>query len=376
MRRGVGVGGERGATVSGAVSGGSRPMRVLFVPVSGPAGAGEYYESLAVAAGVLGRWPDAMVSFVLSRQARYARSVPFPTTLVEGSPTQANDEVVRAIEKDRPDVVIFASSGRVAQFAAARRAGARVVCMSPRPSARRRSFRLRRMRLIDQHWISEPSFARAPLSGWERLKLALAPGVEVVFLDGLHEPIDERSVARRKRELGLEGAPYLLFCPGGGGLFAGVSAVPVFLAAAREVGERTTGTVLLVTGPNSDLGEEGGGRLRIARALPNGDLMGLIRDATLAVTTGGTLMLQSLMQGAACVAAPIAKDQPRRIAACARRGLVRAARLSRESLVAETLALVSRPERLTALRREVRATDVHNGVDVVVSAITRLLGRG
>lgn len=353
----------------------SRPLRVVFVPVSGPAGAGEYYESLAVAAGVLRRWPDARLSFVLSRQARYARSVPFPTTLVEGSPTHATDEVVRVIEKDRPDVVIFASSGRVAQFAAAQRVGARVVCMSPRSSARRRSFRLRRMRHIDQHWISEPSFARASLTRWERLRLALVPRVEVVFLDGLHEPIVEASVVRRKRELGLEGHEYVVFCPGGGGVFGGVSAVPVFLAAATDVSRQAGETVLLVAGPNSDLSHSGDDRLRITPAVPNGDLMGLLRDATLAVTTGGTLMLQSVMQGTVCVAAPIASDQPQRIAACARRGLVVPARLTRESLAGEVLALLADPDRREAISQEVARAGVRNGVDVAVRALARLLDR-
>jgi hypothetical protein len=235
---------------------------------------------------------------------------------------------------------------------------------------------MRRMRLIDQHWISEPSFARKPLTRWEQLKLALVPGVEVVFLDGLHEPIDERAVARRKVQLGLEESQYVLLCPGGGGMFGGVSAVPAFLAAARGVVEKAAFTTLLVAGPNSDLGEEGDGLLRIARALPNGDLMGLVRDAALAVTTGGTLMLQSLMQGTACVAAPIAKDQPHRIAACARRGLVRPAQLSGESLAAEVLDLLSHPEQLGAIRREVRAASLRNGVEVAVGALARLLGRG
>ncbi len=352
----------------------ARPLRFLFVPVSGPAGAGEYFESLAIAAGVLGRWRDARVAFVLSREARYARSVPFPTTLVHGSPTRATEEVIRAMERERPDVVIFASSGRVAQFAAAQRLGARVVCMSPRPTTRWRSFRLRRMRHMDQHWISEPAFAGATLTRWERFKLALMPRVEVVFLDGLHEPIGEESVARRKRELGVAGREYVVLCPGGGGVFAGVSAVPVFLAAARDLALRSPGAVVLVSGPNSDLSESGDDRLRITSAMPNGELMGVVRDARLAVTTGGTLMLQSLMQGTPCVAAPIAGDQPRRIATCARCGLVRPAKLASESLAAAALDLLGAPQDLAAMRREIARAGIRNGVDVAVAALARLLG--
>jgi hypothetical protein len=358
-----------------AASAPARAPRFLFVPVSGPAGAGEYYESRAVAAGVIGRWPEARVSFVLNREARYAASVPFPTTLVADTPTRCTAEVVAAIGRERPDVVVFASSGRVAQFAAARRAGARVACMSPRPSARRRSFRLRRMRLIDQHWICEPSFARVPLTRLERIKLALLARPEVVFLDGLHDPVDGASVARCKRELGLDGREYVVLSPGGGGVFGGVSAVPAFLAAARDIAGRADADVLLVAGPNADLAECGSGRLRIVASLPNGDLMGLIRDAALVVTTGGTLMLQSLMQGTPCIAAPIAGDQPQRIAACARRGLVRPAALSRDSLAAEALDLLAAPRRREALRRQIADSGVRNGVDVAVAALERLLPR-
>jgi UDP:flavonoid glycosyltransferase YjiC (YdhE family) len=351
------------------------PLRVLFVPVSGPAGAGEYYESLAVAAGIRARWPDARIGFVLSRQARYVASVPFPAVLVDTSPTHATAEVIRTIERDRPDVVIFASGGRVAQFAAARRLGARVVCMSPRPTARWRSFRLRRMRQMDQHWISEPAFAGARLTRWERLKLALAPRLEVVFFDGLHEPIVEESVAERRRELGLEGRTYVVFCPGGGGVFAGVSAVPAFLAAARETAAQTNHAVILVSGPNSELSETGGERLRIVGSLPNGDLMGLIRDARLAVTTGGTLMLQSLMQGTPCVAAPVAGDQPGRIRMCARRDLVQPAQLTAASLQAAALELLGDPARLDAVRLAIAHSHVRNGATLAVAALARLLGR-
>jgi hypothetical protein len=352
--------------------------RLMFVPVSGPEGAGEYYESRAVAAGALARWPAARVSFVLSRQARYAASVEYPATLVDGSPTRANAEVASAILRERPDAVIFASSGRVAQFAVARRAGARVVAMSPRPSARRRSFRLRRMRFIDQHWISEPSFARTVPTRLERLKLALFPRLEVVFLDGVHDPIDEEAVAQRKRELGLDETGYAVFAPGGGGTFGGVSAVPAFLTAARQVAGGSDERVLLVAGPNAELDAAAcsDSRLRVVRSLPNGELMGLVRDAALAVTTGGTLMVQALMQRTPCVAAAISSDQPARIAACSRQGLVVPADLDATALTSAALDLLGRPDRREALRRSAAAAGVRNGVDVAVGALARLLACG
>ena len=44
----------------------------VFVPVSGPGGAGEYYRSLAIARALVARWPDVRVCFVLSREGQQA----------------------------------------------------------------------------------------------------------------------------------------------------------------------------------------------------------------------------------------------------------------------------------------------------------------
>jgi hypothetical protein len=46
--------------------------RVLFVPVSGPYGMGEFARCSAIARGVLARWPGASVHFLVSRHAPYA----------------------------------------------------------------------------------------------------------------------------------------------------------------------------------------------------------------------------------------------------------------------------------------------------------------
>ncbi len=60
---------------------------MLFVPVSGEKGVGEYYRSLTIAGGAQRRWPRARIHFVVNRSAGYADQVPYPTVRVEGSPT-------------------------------------------------------------------------------------------------------------------------------------------------------------------------------------------------------------------------------------------------------------------------------------------------
>src|SRR5512135_1267255 len=100
-----------------------RAPRFLFVPVTGPGGAGEYHRSLAIARGLLRRWPDADVHFVLNREAPYAASCPYPALLLDDSPTRASALVERHIRELRADVVIFDSAGRLSQYRAVREAG-------------------------------------------------------------------------------------------------------------------------------------------------------------------------------------------------------------------------------------------------------------
>src|ERR1700682_4549338 len=61
--------------------------RLLFVPVSGAFGMGEYARSLAIALGAAERWPRASIQFILSRAAPYAAQSPFPAVLLASSPT-------------------------------------------------------------------------------------------------------------------------------------------------------------------------------------------------------------------------------------------------------------------------------------------------
>src|SRR5262249_13865798 len=99
----------------------------LFVPASGPAGAGEYMRCRILAEAIEHRWPNARIHFVLNRHASYARECPYETRLLEASPAHATESVNAYIRELTPNIVIFDSTGRAAQLAAARSVGARCV---------------------------------------------------------------------------------------------------------------------------------------------------------------------------------------------------------------------------------------------------------
>jgi hypothetical protein len=351
--------------------------RFLFVPVSGPGGAGEYHRSLAIARGLARRWPDCTIRFALNRAAPYAAATPYPVTLLDDSPTRSTAAVNDCIRAEQPDVVLFDSAGRLAQYRAARAAGAGVVYLSSRPRTRWKGFRWRRMQLLDQHWIAQPAFLGGCMTWSERAKVRLLGNPEILFLGTLHEPVEPGATAQLQQELGIETGKYVVMCPGGGGVFGdGTDAARIFYAAARELAATRPETFVAVIGQRlfgqldpQDMPHN----VKIIPFLPNGLLLGLIHEAAVAAVNGGSLLLQSLTQHAALVAAPIAGDQPERVRRCAKDGYIMPASLQSPTLVATVQALLQDETARQALRARVAQLNLRNGVDVAMEAIARLL---
>jgi hypothetical protein len=352
----------------------TRRPKFLFIPVSGPGGAGEYYRSLAVARAAERRWPGCEIRFVLSRDARYGGDTPYPTLHVERSPTFETGEVLAILERERADVVVFDSAGRVAQYRRAKELGARVVFVSSRASTRRKGLRFRRMRWFDQHWIVVPRFAGGGLGALARLRARLAPRCEIVLLDVLHEPVDEAATRDLQRRLGMAPGRYVLACPGGGGVFgAGPDAAQVFYDASVQLATRSGMPVVAVLGPRFAATEPRAPGLHLCAGLPNAQLMGMLRDARIGIVNGGSLLLQAVALGAPCVAAAISEDQPARITACAERGLVRPAELDAASIVSEAMRLLADDAR-DRLHSRLNELALTNGLEIAVEALARVLG--
>jgi ADP-heptose:LPS heptosyltransferase len=329
---------------------------------------GEYARSLAIAHAVRRQWPEAEIHFILSRQAPYAAGAPFPATLLDSSPTFHTAAVAESIRKFKPHIVIFDNAGRTAQLHAAARAGARIIFISSRARQRRKAFRWRWMRLIDEHWIAYPQFIAGALNVLERLKLDWLRRPAIRYLDVILSRAGsaENSIMAR---VGSSLETYVLLVPGGGTGHPGASdAAATFLAAANTLADGGTPTVFV--GPT---GTAPSSRLRCFQALPQADLAELMSGARLIVTNGGSTLLQAIACGRACVAIPIAQDQHQRIQRCVDADVAIGAKLDAAGIVQAAGALLSNESARLALAQRASALQLADGIEVALAALTRLM---
>jgi len=295
--------------------------RILFVPVSGPSGMGEFARARSLADALQARWPGVEIHFLLHRDAPYANGFHHAMTALPASPTLCTDEVVRTIEQFRPQVVVFDNAGRTDALRAARRIGAKVVYVSSRGRQRYKAFRMHWMRLLDDHWISYPALVAGELSVLERLKLRLLGRPQVRFLDAVLAPADARAADEL---LAGFGTPDLLVVPGGGSQFRDASITPDDFARWAKIVAVQGFRVVFIAGPAFYDTHESLSEVRLLRGISGGTLRALLERTKLCLVNGGDTLLQGLTLSKACVAVPIAGDQAARIARCASLGTVAA----------------------------------------------------
>ncbi|MDB6083157.1 MAG: hypothetical protein JWN43_1038, partial [Gammaproteobacteria bacterium] len=343
--------------------------RLLFVPVSGAFGMGEYARSLALARGAEERWPGASIQFVLSRNAPYAATAPYPATLLDSSPTFHSAAVIEVMRAWRPDVVVFDNAGRTAQLREAQRLGARVVYISARQRQRNKAFRLHWMRLIDEHWIAYPEFIAGELRRFERLKLRIMRRPQVRYLDVILARGTQAGGDSWLARLGRIQNGYVLVVPGGGTGHPGADdAVGQFLLAAQELAAAGFDTVFVGRGPAA-----AGSRLHVRSSLPQSELAELMRGSRLIIANVGSTLLQSIACGKACVAVPIAGDQGERIRRCVRAGVAVAARLEPAVILKTAKDLLQNEADLNALAGRAIALGLTDGVEVALRALSTLI---
>jgi glycosyltransferase involved in cell wall biosynthesis len=331
---------------------------------------GEYARSLAIARAASLRWPGADIHFVLSGEAPYSASVPFPATLLASSPTFHSAAVIQLIDERRPDVVIFDNAGRTAQLRAASRAAARVVYISARSRQRRKAFRWQWMGLIDEHWIAYPEFIAGRLDFLERFKLNMLHRPVLRYLDVILSratPAQRDSILAR---VGYEPNSYVLIVPGGGtGHPRARDASHTFLAAANALAGSGVATVFV--GPAG--AQSGILQLRCFDSLPQSELVELMRSARLIVANGGSTLLQAIACAAPCIAVPIAGDQTERIRRCVDAGVAITAKLDAASMTQTVLELLQDGARRAALARRAADLGLADGIEIALHALSRLI---
>jgi len=353
---------------------GSPPPRFLFAPVSGPGGAGELMRCLIIARELARAEPSADIRFLVSRIAVFRDAVDFPIIDCDTSPTNSTPQVLAAIESFRPHVMVFDNSGRTSQLRAARRAGARLVFSSRAPKLRWKAFRIKWMRLLDEHWIVFPTFVTGGLTWLERRKLALFPGYTVRRLDTLFPPSDAQECRDWLARHALEPGGYVVFVPGGRSEGQRI-AEPAehFIAAARNFCAITGYRSVVLTGRKAVDDEPGGNPLLLPRIAPE-EVQYLLAEATMVVSNGGTTLVHTLAHGRPLVAVPLAGDQARRIRRAVRLGIAASAPPEAGKIAAAAAALLADPARREDMPRHIAALGIANGVGEAVAALRALAG--
>jgi UDP:flavonoid glycosyltransferase YjiC (YdhE family) len=280
---------------------------------------GEFARARSIADALVAYNPGIRIHFLLHRAAPYAANFHHPSTLLSASPTLCTREVVETIERLRPAVVVFDNAGRTPQLRAAKRVGAAVIYVSSRSRQRYKAFRLRWMRLIDEHWISYPELIAGAPTLFERWKLRWLARPELHYLDTVLAPADESAADHLLADFGV---PDIVIVPGGGSQFHDVSMTPARFAEWGAALAARGHRVVFVAGPSFTLDLPQTSHFRTVRSVPGGALHALLARSRAVLVNGGDTLLQALALNKPCVAIPIAGDQAERIARCAAQGVL------------------------------------------------------
>lgn len=358
-----------------AAPAGAAPPRVLFAPVTGPGGAGELMRCLIIARELARAEPAADIRFLVARDAVFRDAVEFPIIDLDDSPTRSTSQVIAAIESFRPDVMVFDNAGRTEQVRAARRTGARVVFSSRAPRLRWKAFRIKWMRLLDEHWMVFPAFVTGGLTGYERLKLRFFPGYSVRQLDTLFTPSDPAARRAWLAGRGLAPGEFVVFVPGGRGEATQVAEpAELFIAAARAFVAATGRRTVVLTG-RKQVPEGLDSALTLLPRVEPGEVQHLLAEALFVVSNGGTTMIHTLAHRRPLVAIPLASDQDRRIRRAVRLQIAATAAREPGAIAEAAAALLREPARRDAMTRRIAELGITNGVGTAVTSLRSLARR-
>lgn len=313
---------------------------LLFVPVSGPVGSGEYYRCLSIARAISRRHDDCSIHFLLSRHAEVERERSFHYHLLEATPSLAGQAVERCVDSLRPDLAVFDCTGRKRHFRRVKQVGGKLAWISDRPHKRRRGFHPLVLRQLDLHLIGDSADPDPKLTRLERGLLKLFGPSRVAFL-GTVAPEIAADCAELPINLPEE---YAVFASGGGGYEHRGRPVPeLFLDAARRFNDATGMSVVTVMGPQYRGGIHSDDQVHVVESLPTAALGRLLEGARVGVLGAGFMLSSQALaaQLPVVLTAVGGGDQPDRVRRYESRGIALPAKLDVDELSSKAQWLVS-----------------------------------
>ena len=349
--------------------------KILFLPVSGPKGSGEYIRSLTIAQAISQTWKNVDIKFILSKHALYAKNTPFDCHRIDRSPTLAVDAVKKIIRAEEPDLCIFDSSGRTSIFRMLKKMHVPTIFISSRKRPGRKATSLKWLPLISQHWIAQPAFMTSEPTRWEQFKFKITGADSPHVFDTFFPIPDKTRRDALKRRIGLENQPYVVFSSGGGGQHqkAGKQAPEIFAEAAEIVARKSGMRCVAVMGPNYQGRFPEYKGVTTISSLSNDEFIELIHDAHMVVVNGGSTLTQALANKKVCVAVPTAGDQPERIAKAKASAIIESAELDEHYISTITLILLGDLSHYQLLQKNVSAYPVQNGLPKAMIYLSMLL---
>ena len=347
--------------------------KFLFIPVSSPEGIGEYMRSVIIAKQVSKIWPEANITFILSKQALYVSECPFPVLLTPTSPTKHVKLVNSFINEFNADIVLFDASGRKSQLQQAKKQGAKVVFISQHQKKRSRGLKLGRLSATDCHWVVQPSFILPDISKWEKTKLKWLNKCAPVHTGAIFTPVNKQRQKQLLNELYIENTDYIIFNAGSGGhKVQGILAADIYAQAAKEISKNNQITCVVLYGSNYPHEVHSKEKVIAIKQLENSDFINLIEAAKAVVISGGDTLLQTIALQKPCLTTPVSKDQPDRISACVAKNLVLSCstRVSDISKAANQLLDIKAQQELI---NNLRLSNQKNGLEIAIQDIKNLL---
>ncbi len=347
--------------------------KILFVPVSSEEGIGEYMRSTIIADEIINRWPEAQIEFVLNSHAPYASDCPYPTHLVDDTPTKRVKEVNEIVSQLKPDMVIFDAAGRKAQLRHAHHHGAKVIFISQHRRKRARGMKIERALVTDSHWVAQPEFVIGDVTRFDRFKLNLFKCELPIFTGPIFAQPEVQAQQALYAQYELQPEQYLIYSAGSGSHQVDGDLAADRFAKVAEAHFLNTGIKsVMVFGPNypKTLPELQG--VIAIKQLSSFEFINLLAGAKAAVLSGGDTLLQAIALHIPTLTVAVSKDQSSRIKRCLTRGLVLSCEPRCELMIAE-LSRLSKPEVMGSLAGLMTKEADIKGLDICMAEIERLL---